>query len=349
MDSPFIYTEGLAPMKKNILLLCGGGGTEHEVSLVSSKYIEQNLKEIGLYNVIKVEIGSPRSNDRNFYLLNPDGSHKEQVELNFKRELVGLSGKQEIHYVVPCIHGPPGETGEIQTYLDLISLPYLGCGPEASLICFNKVTSKLWFNALAIPNTPFEFLTSFEEASKAHKLFDQHGKVFVKAASQGSSVGCYPVSKKEDLDAALKNAFNYSEYVLVEKMVTARELEISTYEFEGNIHASVPGEINCPTAFYSYEEKYNPNSKTTTEVVAPGLTKDVVEKMRAYAIKAFKALKLRHLSRIDFFYTNDGEIYLNEINTFPGATPISMFPKMMENNGHAYLKFIADIIKKDIL
>lgn len=335
--------------KKNVLLLFGGSGTEHEVSVVSAKYVEKNLLEIGLYNVIKVEIGQPKSKDKNFYLVNADGSRGESVELNFKRELVGPSLKSEIHYVVPCIHGPPGETGEIQTYLDLISLPYLGCGPEASLISFNKVTSKLWFNALGIPNTPFEFLTSMEDAPKAHKLLEFHGKVFVKAASQGSSVGCYQVFKTGDLDAALKNAFTFSEYVLVEKMVEARELEISTYEFEGKVHASVPGEINCPSSFYSYEEKYDPNSKTTTEVVAPGLSPEVVKKMREYAIKAFKALKLRHLSRIDFFYTKDGEIYLNEINTFPGATPISMFPKMMENNGHAYIKFIGDIIKKDIL
>lgn len=335
--------------KKNILLLCGGSGTEHEVSVVSAKFLEKNLKEIGLYNVIKVEIGKPKTNDKTFRLVNSDGSPGEVVEINFQRQLVGASIKEDIHYVVPCIHGPPGETGEIQTYLELISLPYFGCGPEASLICFNKVTSKLWFNALEIPNTPFEFLTSIEEAPKAHKLFDTHGKVFVKAASQGSSVGCYPISKKADLDAALKNAFTFSEYVLVEKMVTARELEISTYEFEGKIHASVPGEINCPSAFYSYDEKYDPNSKTTTEVVAPNLSPEVVELMRGYAIKTFKALKLRHQSRIDFFYTDKGEIFLNEINTFPGATPISMFPKMMENNGHAYLKFISDIVQKNIL
>lgn len=335
--------------KKNILLLCGGSGTEHEVSVVSAKFVEKNLQEIGLYNVIKVEIGKPKSHDKNFYLINADGSLGETVEINFKRQLVGKNFATDLHYVVPCIHGPPGETGEIQTYLELISLPYFGCGPEASLIAFNKVSSKLWFNALEIPNTPFEFLTSIEDAPKAHKLMDLYGKVFVKAASQGSSVGCYQVFKKDELDNALKNAFTFSEYVLVEKMVTARELEISTYEFEGKIHASVPGEINCPSSFYSYEEKYDPKSKTTTEVVAPGLSDDAIAKMRGYAIKAFKALKLRHQSRIDFFYTDTGEIYLNEINTFPGATPISMFPKMMENNGHSYLKFISDIIKKNIL
>ncbi|MFA6239223.1 MAG: D-alanine--D-alanine ligase [Bacteriovorax sp.] len=331
-------------MKKNILLLCGGGGTEHEVSLVSSKYIEKNLNDIGLYNIIKVEIGK----DKIFRKLKSDGTHGEVVEMNFKRQLVG-SNSIDIHIVVPCIHGPPGETGEIQTFFELIDLPYLGCGPEASINCFNKVTSKLWFNALEIPNTPFEFLSSMEDKKRAHDLFDRFGKIFVKAASQGSSVGCYQVFKKEELDRALTDAFKYSSYVLVEKMVNARELEISAYEFDGTIMATVPGEINCPGKFYSYEEKYDPKSKTSTETVAPNLPAEAVEKMRTYALKAFTHLKLRHLSRIDFFFTDEGEIFLNEINTFPGMTPISMFPKMMENNGHSFNKFIKDIIAKNIL
>jgi D-alanine-D-alanine ligase len=332
-------------MKKNILLLCGGGGTEHEVSLVSSKFIEQNLNDIGLYNVIKVEIGK----DKIFRILNTDDSYGEVVEMNFRRQLVGSSKTFDIHIVVPCIHGPPGETGEIQTFFELINLPYVGCAPEASLIAFNKVTSKLWFDALGIPNTPYAFLTSMDNKNRAHDLFDRYGKLFVKAASQGSSVGCYQVFNKEDLDKTLEKAFHYSTYVVVEKMVNARELEISTYEYDGAIVATVPGEINCPSKFYSYEEKYDPKSKTTTEVVARDLPAEAIESMRILARKVFSHLKLRHLSRVDFFYTDEGEIYLNEINTFPGMTPISMFPKMMENNGHSFNKFFKDIIAKNIL
>ncbi len=340
---PQYFVKGLA-MKKTILLLCGGGGTEHDVSLVSSKYIHKNLSEMGLYNIIKVEIGK----DKLFRKLKKDDSYGEIVTMNFNRQLIG-STTEDIHLVVPCFHGPPGETGEIQTFCELIGLPYIGCGPEASLICFNKVTSKLWFDALDIPNTPFEFLSSMEDIARAHLFFDRHGKIFVKAASQGSSVGCYQVFKKEELDAALLNAFKYSEYVLVEKMVNARELEISTYEYDGAIIATVPGEIRCPSKFYSFEEKYDPNSKTTTEIVALNLPAEAIEKMRSMAIKVFTHLKLRHLSRIDFFYTDEGDIYLNEINSFPGMTPISMFPKMMENNGHSFNKFLKDIIAKNIL
>jgi D-alanine-D-alanine ligase len=331
-------------MRKNILLLFGGGGTEHEISTISSKYIEKTIDEIGIYNIIKVEIGK----DKVFRRVDSNDTTIELVELNSKRQLVG---KQilDIHFVIPCIHGPPGETGEIQNYLELISMPYLGCTPESSMICFNKVSSKLWFSALKIPNTPFVFLSSLNEKNIARDFFNIHKKVFVKASSQGSSVGCYQVTEIDSLNEALENAFKFSPYILIEKMLEARELEISVYEYEGKIITTVPGEIICPNKFYSFEEKYDQNSKTTTEVVAKGLSDSIISQMREYAIKAFVSLKLRHLSRIDFFYTKDNELYLNEINTFPGMTPISMFPKMMENHGHSFKSFLSVIIEKNIL
>jgi D-alanine-D-alanine ligase len=326
-------------MKKNIIILCGGGGTEHDVSLVSSKFIYKNLIDLKIYNVFLIEIGK-------------DKKFRDQAgnicELNLNKELLIQDKKVLLHFAIPCIHGPPGETGEIQNFFEMIDLPYMGCGPEASIICFNKITSKLWFNALDIPNTPFAFLTSINDLDKAYQLFDRYGKIFVKAASQGSSVGCFQVFNRSELEKIISEAFKYSEYVLVEQMLNARELEISTYEFNNEIITTIPGEIVCPGKFYSFEEKYNPESKTTTEIIAPNLSAEIVNKMREYAKKAFLQLKLRHLSRIDFFYTDKGEIYLNEINTFPGMTPISMFPKMMENHGHNYNQFLKQIIEKNI-
>ncbi len=331
-------------MKKNILLLCGGGGTEHEISIVSSSYIEKTLNEMNLYNVIKVEIGK----DKIFRRFNPINQLNEVVEINFSKELIGKT-KERLHFVIPCIHGPPGETGEIQTYFDLIGLPYLGCGPEASIISFNKITSKLWFSALGIPNTPFCFITSIEDKLIAFDFLKKHKKIFIKAASQGSSVGCFQVFEESTLEEKLKEAFTYSNYVLIEKMVSARELEISVYEYDNQIIATVPGEIICPSKFYSYEEKYNPQSKTLTKVVASELSRDLISDMQMHAIKVFKNLKLRHLSRIDFFFTDENELFLNEINTFPGMTPISMFPKMLENHGHSFSKFLQEVIENNIL
>lgn len=327
-------------MKKNILLLWGGGGTEHDISGVSSKYVLQTLNELNLYNIYYVQM----TKDKKFVLENGT-----EVSFNLNREMLTNSGAILLHLAIPVIHGPPGETGEIQTFFELINLPYLGCKPEASQICFNKVTSKLWFTSLGIPNTPFEYLTSVDDTHKALAMYDKFGKIFIKAASQGSSVGCFQVLIRSEVEKTVKEAFKYSEYVLVEKMVIARELEISAYEYNGDIITTVPGEIVCPDKFYSFEEKYNPNSKTTTELVAPNLSSEIVEKMREYAKRAFIHLKLRHLSRIDFFYTNEGEIFLNEINTFPGMTPISMFPKMMENHGHSFKTFLSNIVEKEII
>jgi D-alanine-D-alanine ligase len=331
-------------MKKNILLLWGGGGTEHDISGVSSKYVEETIIELKDYNLYKVEL----TKDKKFKLENGD-QNGEIVEINFNRELILKNKKIELHYAIPCIHGPPGETGEIQTFFELISLPYLGCRPEAGQICFNKVTSKLWFDSLEIPNTPFKYLSNNNEIDKAYEMFDQYGRIFIKAASQGSSVGCYQVLNRDEIKKVIYEAFTFSEYVIVEKMIDGRELEVSTYEYEGKVIATVPGEIVCPSKFYSFKEKYDPKSLTKTDIVAENVNAEVTKKIQEYAKKAFIHLKLRHLSRIDFFYTTTGEILLNEINTFPGMTPISMFPKMLENHGHSFSKFLKDIIQKEIL
>jgi len=328
-------------MKKyNILLLAGGKSSEHDISLVSSGYLESNLLEIQDFNVIKVVIGK-------------DGIFRDQnnqtVEINFSRELVSKSEKTPIDYVVPCIHGFPGETGDIQSWLEMIGLPYLGCGSEASKICFNKITTKLWFDALGIPNTPFLFLNSMNDLPKAVSFLKEHKNLFIKAASQGSSVGCYPAHNESELKEAIEKAFTYSSQVVVEILVEPRELEVSTYEYQGEIHTTLPGEIVVPKGkFYSFDEKYAKNSETTTDIVAKNVSIEIQEKIREYAKRAFIGLKLRHLSRIDFFYTSDGKIYLNEINTFPGMTPISMFPKMLINNGHSFKDFLEQNIKRDL-
>lgn len=329
-------------MKKNILLICGGGSTEHEISLISAEYIYENLKSNPDFNIFHVTI------QKDGVRIDREGN---EVELRRAGEIVWKdSGKTErLHFAVPCIHGPPGETGEIQAVFEMMGLPYLGCGPEASQICFNKITTKLWFNALEINNTPYIFLSenSADSVKKAQEFYDKNSSGFIKAARQGSSVGCYLVKSRDEIAQHLDNAFKLSEQVLMEVTVNARELEIAAYEYDGKINVTIPGEISCPSKFYTYEEKYSNASHTTTEVVAPNLTNEQVKIMQEFARKAFTGLKLKHLSRIDFFLTDDGKIYLNEINTFPGMTPISMFPKMMEHNGHKFKDYLTQIITKN--
>jgi D-alanine-D-alanine ligase len=167
-----------------------------------------------------------------------------------------------------------------------------------------------------------------------------HGEVVVKASNQGSSVGCYMVPKGGDLKKAICDAFGLSPFVLIEKRLCPRELEVSAYEYDGKLQISYPGEIMTPSStFYTYEEKYSSASESKTFVRAQNLTPEQVGTITDYATKLYQGLKIRHLSRIDFFLA-DGEVYLNEINTFPGSTSISMFPKMLEANGHSFVAYL---------
>ncbi|PJG58819.1 D-alanine--D-alanine ligase [Aeromonas cavernicola] len=321
----------------HVLLLCGGGGAEHEVSLRSANFLEKQLSLLPHVDVTRVEIFADR-------WLSADG---RECKLGLDKLLSFDNMARVVDYVVPCIHGYPGETGDLQSFLELAGLPYLGCGAEASKICFNKVTTKLWLSAIGIPNTPYLFLTEQDETSiaTARDALAQWGRVFIKAASQGSSVGCYAASNDAELVKGIRDAFGYSDQVLIEKAVKPRELEVAVYQYGDQLVATYPGEICVPQdKFYSYEEKYSSTSHTETALRAQGLTPAQADAIHGYAIKAFRQLKLSHLSRIDFFLTEDGEILLNEINTFPGMTSISMFPKLLAHHGHSFDHFLAQIL-----
>lgn len=329
-------------MSKNVLLLSGGGSSEHEVSLVSVKYIKQCLNSMEGINPISIEV------DRAGHWVDESG---KKFLLDAKRYLRSFEqdGDQgiKIDVAIPCFHGYPGETGDIQSYFEMIKLPYLGCNSETSKMCFNKITTKLWATALGVANTPYAFITDTSESSleKARRFQNEQGDLVVKASNQGSSVGCYMVEAGKDIAPTILEAFKLSPFVLLEKRLKPRELEVSVYEFGGELQISYPGEIISPSHFYSYEEKYSTGSKTTTATRAQDLSPEQVKTITEYSAKLYQGLKLRHLSRIDFFLDN-GSIYLNEINSFPGLTPISMFPKMMEANGHTFKSFLEQLIHK---
>lgn len=323
--------------KLNLLLLCGGGGAEHDISLVSAQYIESQLAKLPRVNVQKVEITQEgwHLDDGMRCHLDTDGMLCSKVE------------HRQIHYVIPCFHGFPGETGDIQSLLEITGLPYLGCGPEGSQICFNKITSKLWFDALGIPNTPYVFITdqSDQSMARASAFFAEHQGVFVKAASQGSSVGCYRVTEEEQLSTCIADAFTFSDQVLIEKAIQPRELEVAAFQVGDEIIVTKPGEIRCPEgSFYTFEEKYSEGSSSNTQIEALDLSEEQVACIRDYAHQAFKQLRLKDMSRIDFFLTDNGTVLVNEINTFPGMTPISMFPKLVEHHGLAFDEYLASRI-----
>lgn len=327
-------------MSINILLLCGGDGSEHDISLLSAKFIEEQLRLTSEFNVVKSVIHNHQftvDNECGFF----DGLG------NFIYGNTSL----KIDCVVPCIHGIPGETGDIQSFLEIHNIPYIGCKSEASRNCFNKITTKLYLDALGIPNTPYAIIPLKNEQGKATALefFDKYQDIYVKAASQGSSVGCYHVQDREDVWDSVCEAFQFSTEVILEKNIKHRELEVAAYEIDGELKLSKPGEIIIPESqFYTFEEKYSKNSGTVTTVTPDNLDDETIEKIRELAKRAFIGLKLRDLSRIDFFLSQEDGILINEINTFPGATPISMFPKMLTHNGDKMSDFLEKAVKRAI-
>ena len=321
-------------MKKNLLLIFGGGSTEHDVSIISANYLRSQINE-SIYRVIEVEI------NKDFKWIH----NKSELTLDFSGNLIFPDKSQvKVDLVVPCIHGYPGESGDLQSYLEMINIPYFGCSSESNKICFNKIITKLWLDKVGIETTPFITLTDSSEESlaKVKSFFEEYGSLFVKASNQGSSVGCYPLKKIDSIQEVITSAFKLSDFVLVEKELKGRELEVSVFEFKGEIHATNPGEIVCPSKFYSFDEKYKKSSDTKTFVEANNLTMDQKSTIHEMAISAFKTLKLKDLSRIDFFLTESGHILINEINTMPGMTPISMFPKMMENYGIKFSDYMTE-------
>lgn len=323
---------------KNILLIAGGDSSEHEISLISSRFVEEQLKLNPEYHVLSCVL----HNGQFQFADGAIGYFTCQNNLTVKQQ----DGSEEqflIDCAVPCLHGFPGETGDIQSWFELQQIPYIGCRGEASINCFNKVTTKFYFDALNIENTPSIFVSSADEASlqKAHEAFVRFNHdVYVKAASQGSSIGCYHITAENELDEAIRQALELSQLVLIEKTIEHRELEVAAFEYQGELHITDPGEIIIPKdKFYTFDEKYSKDSGSTTTVEVTDITPVQRDMIKSMARRAFLGLHLRHLSRIDFFLSTDGTVYLNEINTFPGMTPISMFPKLTEHAGVSMVKF----------
>jgi D-alanine-D-alanine ligase len=323
----------------NIILLAGGEGSEHDISLISANYIINILKQSPKFNVKQVTIFKDHWEFEGL-----------PCTLNQNKTLSCSNENYRVDYVIPCIHGYPGETGDIQSLLELYNIPYLGCDSWCSKMCFNKVLTKILMEYNNIPNTPFTYIghKSEENYQKAADFLNKHSKIFVKAASQGSSVGCYKVEDESELKYYIDKAFEYSDSVLIEQAVKPRELEVAVYEYKGNIIITTPGEVITPSnQFYTFEEKYNSTSQSTT-IIEANISDEIKQKIKEIALKAYKLFKIKDLSRIDFFLVNEHEILLNEINTFPGMTPSSMFPKMLENHGEKMLSFFEDRIMNAI-
>ena len=348
----------MSPEKKRLRIgvLFGGRSGEHEVSLASAASVIRGL-DPDKYEAVPIGITKDghwlvgtgaqkmlpevlRGGQR--VMMTADPSDALLVRLD------GSGGGQRVDVVFPVMHGTFGEDGTIQGLLDLAGLPYVGAGVLGSAIGMDKDVSKRLLQVAKIPvvpwitvqraeweQTPDEIQAAIEEKFKY--------PVFVKPATLGSSVGMTKVHSGEELEGALHLASEFAMKILVEKSVSAREIEVSVLGNQ-DPKASIPGEIVPHREFYDYAAKY---LEEGTQLLIPAkLSPAQVKKIQKYAVDAFRALELTGMARVDFFLEKEGgKIYLNEVNTIPGFTSISMYPKLWEASGIPFRGLIDKLIE----
>ncbi|MET9423072.1 D-alanine--D-alanine ligase family protein [Streptomyces sp. NPDC006540] len=258
----------------------------------------------------------------------------------------------EVDVVFPMLHGPYGEDGTLQGLLELSGVPYVGSGVLASAVGQDKEYMKRVFVSFGLPVGPYEVIRPREwandPAAARKKIVDfagEHGwPLFIKPARGGSSMGITKVDGLAGLDDAIAEAQRHDPKILVESLLRGREIECGVLEFEDGPRASVPAEIPPVTAhdFYDFEAKY---IDSAAGLVPAPLTDEQTAEVQRLAVAAFDAASCEGLVRADFFLTEDGEFVINEINTMPGFTPISMYPRMWQESGVAYTELVDRLIQ----
>ena len=256
-----------------------------------------------------------------------------------------------VDVVLPILHGLHGEDGTIQGFLDTLAIPYAGAGVLDSAVCLDKHFTKIALHDAGIAVAPGIVVRSRRWAAEPDVVRDDVTAlgypVFVKPARAGSSVGVSKVHGPDELDGAMRTAFGEDDKILVERGMRGREIEVAVLEGRGSAptRASLPGEIVVTTReFYDFEGKYLGGDGA--EVVCPAdLTDEQIERIRDIGARAFDAVEGRGLARVDVFLTDDGEIVVNELNTMPGFTPISMYPKCWIASGLSYADLISELIE----
>ena len=330
-----------------VAVLFGGRSGEHEVSLVSGASVAGALSE--RHDVIPVLIDrqgrwllqstlAPEGGEPVFLVPAPE-------ERGALRRLSDSSVVARPDAYFPVLHGTFGEDGTVQGLLDLAAVPYAGSGVAASAAAMDKELMKALFTAAGVPQTPYRVLRRPDEGGAAVVVIEELGlPVFVKPANLGSSVGVSKVKQAAELGPALDIAFAYDRKVVVEAAVKDnRELEISIL---GNDEpaASVPGEIIPDREFYDYDSKYSAESRTQLLIPAP-LDAAVAAEVGRLGIAAFRAVDACGYARVDFLLERaTGKILVNEINTIPGFTSISMFPKLWAASGVPYAELLARLV-----
>jgi D-alanine-D-alanine ligase len=340
-------------LKTRVVVLFGGRSAEHEVSCVTAVHVLKALDR-DRYDVVPIGItaeGRWLLDDATLAALKggadalPRALEAAGREVSPFSQVVQAADEKARLVFLPLLHGPFGEDGTVQGLLEVASVPYVGTGVLGSALAMDKAKAKEVLGARGLPQARWLGVRDDEAGPGLRDRVDRDlgWPVFVKPANMGSSVG---VSKAEDAEAlarAVDLAFSYDEWVLVEEAVTGREIEVAVL---GNREpeASVPGEIVPSHDFYDYEDKYLVDGARL--VIPAPLSPEVTEQVRTLAIDAFEALRAEGMARVDFFYEEGGRgLLVNEINTIPGFTPNSMYPKLWEASGLPYPKLVDRLIE----
>ena len=343
--------------KMKVGIIFGGMSTENEVSVVSAGSILGNIDR-KKYEVFPIYIDK----DGKWYRYIEDGRKRvlgEKVENIIEIENI-VEYLQKLDVVFPVLHGLYGEDGTIQGLFELLKIPYVGCKVLASSVGMDKVYTKIIFEKAGLNQTPYEYVRKYKENYiYVDKNFNEsiinikevaenivknlEFPMFIKPSNSGSSVGVKKAENEKELIENIEYAASFDNKVLIEQGINGREIECAVLGNE-EVIASCVGEIKAADEFYSYDAKYK-NEESRTEIPAE-LPKEISDKIRKQAIKAFKAIDGKGLSRVDFFVEDKtNRIIINEINTMPGFTDISMYPKMFEKSGISYKELITRLIE----
>ena len=344
--------------KINIGILFGGKSAEHEVSLQSAKNVFDAIDK-EKYNPILIGIdksGKWLLNNESKFLLNVDDP--KLIKLNQSSDSVALvpqsageisnfsntSQNLKVDVVFPILHGPFGEDGTVQGLLKLANLPFVGASVLGSAVGMDKDVMKRLLRDAGIPIGKFIVLKSHEAIPDFQKVKNELGlPFFVKPANMGSSVGVNKVHDESEYKNGLLKAFDFDTKIILEEFIKGREIECSVLGNENPI-ASIPGEVISNHEFYSYDAKYIDEHGAVLDIPAK-VSIQTAKRIQELAIKTFQALSCEGLGRVDFFLKDDGQVIVNEINTIPGFTKISMYPKLWEASGISYTELIDKLIK----
>ncbi|HVO93334.1 MAG TPA: D-alanine--D-alanine ligase [Terriglobales bacterium] len=343
--------------KLRVALLFGGKSAEHEISLISARNIAAAMDKTK-YDVVAIGIDKQGRwhLDEDARLLR--GAAQPAVDFQDADNIAAVlpgdnaipvvrgsgSGLGAIDVVFPVLHGPFGEDGTVQGLLKLANIPFVGAGVLGSAVGMDKDVMKRLLRDAQIPIAKF---LVFERSDRTTIAFAAVKRalglpLFVKPANLGSSVGISKVTEKAQFGAALKHAFRYDNKIIIEEGIHGREIECSVLGNEKPI-ASLPGEIVVQHDFYSYDAKYLDDKGARLEIPAR-LPKKTVKEIQRTAVRAYRALCCEGMARVDFFLRPNGQVLVNEINTIPGFTKISMYPKMWEATGISYPRLIDRLI-----